>query len=158
VTLFPRNTGDIATCLHAMILQFFLAEKLFWKKNNISIKLLWKLILVPAVHFFCFRSIHLVKTSCRKRACNSHVMSQVQILVTYLYLSTFDTTTLLNQENKDKQRSQNILKIIVPDDVRVHKTKVYMYKQNISMIIHHHTEYLVHLWLRQTKHTKYSVW
>ena len=31
---------------------------------------------------------------------------------------SFDTTSLLNQENKDKQRSQNILKTILPDAVR----------------------------------------
>jgi len=37
----------------------------------------------------------------------------------------------LNQENKEKQLSQNILKTIVPDAVRVQKTKVYMYKQKI---------------------------
>jgi hypothetical protein len=41
----------------------------------------------------------------------------------------FDTTSLLNQENKEEQLSQNILKIILPDAVRVQKTKVYMYKQ-----------------------------
>jgi hypothetical protein len=41
----------------------------------------------------------------------------------------FDTTSFLNQENKDKQLSQNILKTILPDAVRVQKTKVYMYKQ-----------------------------
>jgi hypothetical protein len=38
----------------------------------------------------------------------------------------FDTTSLLNQENKEEQLSQNILKIILPDAVRVQKTKVYM--------------------------------
>ena len=48
---------------------------------------------------------------------------------TYTTLA-FDTISLLNQENKEKQLSQNILKTSVPDAVRVQKTRVYtLYKQ-----------------------------
>jgi hypothetical protein len=43
--------------------------------------------------------------------------------------ATIHLISFLNQENKDKQLSQNILKTILPDAVRVQKTKVYMYKQ-----------------------------
>jgi hypothetical protein len=45
----------------------------------------------------------------------------------------------LNKENKEKQLSQNILKTIAPDAVRIQKAKVCMYKQkNIHLYIEVH--------------------
>ena len=48
---------------------------------------------------------------------------------------TFDTTSLLNQENKDKQLSQNILKTILPDAVRVQKNNKSIHVQTKKYII-----------------------
>jgi hypothetical protein len=42
----------------------------------------------------------------------------------------------LNKENKEKQLSQNILKTIAPDAVRIQKAKVYMYKQKKYTLVH----------------------